>query len=117
MNTAGTPPGEVGIIKFNDASTLEWSTIPNASHYNTYRGVFTITSGMGSLPAHYNHVCFESGDAQQNGATVAVDATDPKLGEVRYYLVDGESACGEGSLGTASSGTVRPNNSPCPTPP
>ncbi|OLC53750.1 MAG: hypothetical protein AUH92_05330 [Acidobacteria bacterium 13_1_40CM_4_69_4] len=117
VNTAGTPPGEVGIIKFSDASTLEWGTIPNASHYNAYRGAFTITSGMGSLPAHYNHVCFESGDAQQNGATVAVDATDPKLGEIRYYLVDGESACGEGSLGAASNGTVRPNNSPCPTPP
>ena len=38
----------------------------------------------------------------------------PSLGRVVYYLVTGVGPSGEGSLGTRSNGTPRPNHNPCP---
>ncbi len=98
------------------ATTLTWSTISAASLYNTYRGTVPSSLMAGRTPI-YDHVCFESGDAAGNGATLSTDAIVPPVGGAFYYLVDGENACGEGPLGTAPDGTPTPNTSPCPTPP
>jgi hypothetical protein len=96
--------------------TLQWSTVSGASEYNSYRGTIP-AGGMGSSGTPYNHACLESADAAGDGATQSSDPGVPALGTARYYLADGENACGEGPLGNASSGAARPNASPCPTPP
>jgi len=112
------PPGPAGPVKFTGPDTLEWTPAPEASMSNTYRGRVPAVGGMGSLSAGpYSHTCFESGDAQGNGATRSVDAEEMRPGEIRYYLVSGETVCGESPLGWASDGTVIPNLSSCPSPP
>ncbi len=111
-------PLEVGRLDFTDIRTLIWDPSPNATHWNSYRG--TIPSrGLGSrLPGSvYDHTCYESGDAASDGATLSIDPSTPPLGTAFYYDATGENACAEGPLGSSSSGAVRPNTAPCPTPP
>ncbi len=109
-------PAEAGSLAFSDQATVVWNPALGASIYNTYRGTIPI-GGLNSRSPIYDHVCFESGDAQLNGATLAVDMEDPPVGTNFYYLVDGESSCGEGPLGTATDGTLRTPITFCPTPP
>jgi len=52
-----------------------------------------------------------------NGSTQTSDADVPRPGTAYYYDMTGENGCGEGPLGPASSGVIRPNPFPCPTPP
>ncbi|HEV8120666.1 MAG TPA: protease pro-enzyme activation domain-containing protein [Candidatus Polarisedimenticolia bacterium] len=116
----GTPlaPGEISSVQFSNAASFDWPTIPGAAHYNSYRG--TIPAGLlGSRPdaTRFDQTCFESADAFNDGATVSSDAATPPVGTGFYYLVTGEGSCGEGPLGTQTSGQPIPNSSPCPTPP
>jgi hypothetical protein len=103
-------------------TTIVWGAIPIATHYNTYVGTIP-ARGMGSRPVPYDHVCFESDDAQGNGPTLSVHGTDPPLGTGLYFPISGENGCGEGSLGNNSGAppavppAPRPNPNPCPTPP
>ncbi len=99
-----------------DPVTLQWGPALGASIYNTYRGTIP-AGGLGTGSPVYDHVCFESGDAQLNGAQLSVDVEDPPVGASFYYLVDGESSCGEGTLGTATDGTPEMPIAFCPTPP
>jgi slime mold repeat-containing protein len=117
------PPGLVGNTvqaTQNDSTgvtTVTWTAATGAVQYNSYRG--TLPAGtMGSRPGGpYDHVCFESADAAGNGSMLSSDAAAPPVGTGFYYLVSGENACAEGSLGQASDLTPRPNPAPCPTPP
>jgi hypothetical protein len=103
------PPIEVGRITFQGKTSLSWAPSPDAEHWNTYRGLINPQSWT------YNHVCFESGDAFGDGPTKTTDSTVPPPGRSSYYLVSGENACGESSLGHGSpSGLPRPNLQPCP---
>jgi hypothetical protein len=98
-------------------TTLVWSDIPGADHYNTYRGTIP-SGGMGSAPlGPYDHVCLESADAAGDGATVSSDVDMPPPRTGWYFLVDGENDCYEGPLGSDSDGAPIPNSLPCPTPP
>ncbi len=110
-------PEEAGPLAFIDEVTLQWGPALGASIYNTYRGTIP-TEGLGSRNPVYDHVCFESDDAQLNGPQLSVDMEDPPVGTSFYYLVDGESSsCGEGTLGTATDGTPEMPIAFCPTPP
>lgn len=117
LSVANPPPGLTANLAFNAASSSDftWSAAGNSLFSNSYRG--TIVGPMGTrLPGSvYDHVCFESADAQGNGAQVSSDAAIPPLGTVYYYLSDGEG-CGEGALDTDAFHPI-PNPSPCPTPP
>jgi len=116
LSAANPPPGLTANLAFNAASSaFNWSAATNSRFSNSYRG--TIVGPMGTrLPGSvYDHLCFESADAQENGAQVSSDAAIPPLGTVFYYLSDGEG-CGEGALDTDASHPI-PNPSPCPTPP
>ena len=42
------------------------------------------------------------------------DGSLPPAGFAFYYLVSGRSFCGEGTLGSSTPGSPRPNPSPCP---
>jgi len=98
-------------------TTLTWAAVPPiGSTYNTYRG--TIPPGMpGSRGSGaYDHACLESGDSAGDGHRVSVDSGMPAVGSGFYYVVSGTTDCGEGSLGSSSSGLPMPNLSPCPTP-
>jgi hypothetical protein len=57
--------------------------------------------------------CLESDDGTN---TYAVDVDLPQAGEVFYYLVRTENACGSGSLGSISGGAER-TGIDCPTVP
>jgi hypothetical protein len=111
-------PDDVTPVLFQSDTTFDWPASAGAAHWNAYRG--TIPAGLlGSrLPgAVLDQVCYESADEFLDGATLSTDASDPPVGTGYYYLVTGEGACGEGSLGLMSSGQPRLNTSPCPTPP
>ena len=97
-------PGAGGIITFSpDKQTFSWTSIPQASSYNVYKGV---QNGPWST---YNHTCLENNSPD----TSSTDAAEPAPGQLFYYLIDGENTCGEGSLGTDSSNNQRPNPNPC----
>ncbi len=85
-------------------TTLNWTGVPGAATYNSYRG--TIPSSGGIV---YDHACYQSG----LGAASLTDASTPAT--AYYYLVTAKSVtCGEGSLGIRGNGFPRPNSSPCP---
>ena len=107
-------------LNFRDPITIVWPPTPDATHWNTYRGTIPAKLLGSRLPASvYDQVCYESDDTGGNGATTAIDPTNPPLGTAFYYLTSGESACGESPIGEPSTppGGVIPNTSPCPTPP
>ncbi|MCP3980165.1 MAG: hypothetical protein GY716_12740, partial [bacterium] len=110
VHEPGPVPLPVVGLAFHTKAVFEWPASLNATHWNSYRGSLGATQ-------LYNHVCFESGDARGDGETTSTDPSIPSSGGVFYYLTSGENACGESDLGHASSGAVRPNSSPCPTPP
>ncbi len=123
LDPGNQPPGPVGdtVQASHDlsigATRLTWSPIPAATHYNTYRGTIPALFMRSRSPAVYDQKCFESDDSGADGLTTSLDKVNPPLGTAFYYLMSGESACGEGLLGKASDGTAPPNSSPCPTPP
>lgn len=112
----GPVPESLQATQSAGVTTLAWSTVSGADHYNSYRGTIP-AGGMGSSPSPYNQSCLESADSAGDGVTLSSDSGIPPIGTGRFYLATGENACGEGSLGNASSGAPRPNASPCPTPP
>jgi len=116
LSAANSSPGLTANLVFSaGASDFSWTAGANARFSNVYRG--TITAPMGTrLPGNvYNHVCFESGDAQANGSENSSDPSTPPPGTAYYYLSDGEG-CGEGALDSDASHPI-PNPNPCPTPP
>jgi cysteine-rich repeat protein len=115
LSAANPPPGLVSGLLFTGASSFTWTAAPNARLHNTYRG--TIPAPLGTrLPGSvYDHVCFESGDAQHNGDLTASDPAAPPLGSAFYYVSGGEG-CGDGPLDADAAHPI-PNPSPCPTPP
>jgi hypothetical protein len=103
-STACAPPELASSLRFTDALTLGWAAVPAAVTYDVYRG--TMQSGGWS----FDHACIAPGVA----GTSVVDATNPLAGKGLYYLVSVKNACGEGSLGVATSGAQVPNPLPCP---
>ena len=87
----------------DDATTLSWSDPPGT--YNVYRGTHA-----GGAAWAYNQACFDPHTA----ASSTTDTDSPPVGSMFFYLVSRDSACGESDLGSDSSGTPRPNATPCP---
>ena len=106
--TVSAPPAEVGdTLRFGPGpEAISWAPVLQAKSYNLYRG---LVPAAGSFL--YNHACFEAASSD----TASVDAALPPPGAGFYYLVSAANACGEGSLGSDSSGSaMRPNVNPCP---
>lgn len=82
--------------------------------YNLYRAVAPRLPDLDR-----NGVADSYGPCLFNGlvAVTGNDTSVPPPGVVQFYLVTAESLAGEGSLGIASNGLLRPNVAPCPTPP
>jgi hypothetical protein len=115
LDPANAPPGGTSGLQFAGAATFSWTAAPGARLHNVYRG--TISGPLGTrLPGSpFDHLCFESGDAQKNGDLTSADSSVPPAGSAYYYLTGGEG-CGDGPLGTDAGHPV-PNPGPCPTPP
>lgn len=115
----------VGVIPSSDL-VLKWSYplktemmwtgggLTCATVYNLYRAV-----GPRLVDLDRNGVADNYGPCLLNAlvARTATDSTVPPVGMGYFYLVTAESQTGEGTMGTASNGLVRPNLTPCPTPP
>jgi hypothetical protein len=104
-------PGEVLNLRFTDATTLAWDPRPEAAAYNLYRGTlgaFTDSDLDGAADAYGS--CLSSG----LGSPGATDTALPGSGGGYFYLATGRNVSGEGPLGAAGSGALRPNPSPCP---
>lgn len=97
-------------ILWGSKTHFEWNEPQCATSYNVYRKTaphLTDTNGDGVADDY--GTCFLSGltTAQANDTMV------PPVGSLHHYLVTGKSSLGEGSLGFAGNGQLRPN-SPCP---
>ncbi len=88
---------------------LRWDPLPQVQVYSLYRGDSSILGPFG-----YNHSCQVFGTLQPT--YLEADAP-PQAGLARYYLPAGQNACGDGSLGSASSDPPgeRPRFTACPT--
>ncbi|HEU5181581.1 MAG TPA: FG-GAP-like repeat-containing protein [Candidatus Polarisedimenticolia bacterium] len=105
----GTPdvPGEnAKDMAFGaNGTSLSWTASSGFQvTYNLYRGNFGFGSPL------YNHTCFQSALASPSGS----DTQTPAPGLGFYYLASGRNSCGEGTLGSNSLGTPRPDALPCP---
>lgn len=91
---------------FTDAVTLEWEDagVSGADWFNLYRGE------VAALPAGDYGTCLQ----QEIRVATATDSAVPAAGGAWCYLVTGEGAGGEGSLGNQSDGSPRINGAPCP---
>jgi len=104
--TVDVPGEEAKNLAFgSDGALLTWNASAGFNvTYNVYRG---------DLPAagfSYNQTCFQSSLTQPS----TNDGQVPALGHGFHYLVTGRNSCGEGTLGSSSGGSLRPNPLPCP---
>jgi hypothetical protein len=102
-----TPPGELppGLALTGTApAMLTWPLVQQAPLYNLYRGRIEP-----QLTPLYNHTCL-AGPLPQAGFA---DPAIPGEGAAFFYLVSGVNSCGEGPLGTDSSGSPIPANGSC----
>ncbi|HEX6852446.1 MAG TPA: right-handed parallel beta-helix repeat-containing protein [Candidatus Polarisedimenticolaceae bacterium] len=104
-----------GIVTFtaHRDDGLDWQAETGFAAWNVYRGdlavlkgtdVYTQAPGSNPLAARWCDLA----------ATSLSDATLPVGGATAFYLVTGENAGGEGTLGMRSNGSPRPNATPCP---
>lgn len=110
-NFINVPPGEVQNLAFTSNTAFTWDALPAAGSYSVYRtslGTFVDANSDGAADSY--GACLDSGLP----ANADSDATPPPSGSGFAYLVTGKNPAGEGTLGRASSGAVRPNTSPCP---
>jgi hypothetical protein len=109
VNSVSETPGELlGLMRIGpDFDQIEWPNMAQANVFNLYRGSTMVTTSFA-----YNHTCI----AQEIPDTRYLDGAMPVSGELIYYLVSGRNSCpgGEGTLGFASFGPERPNDTPCP---
>lgn len=102
-SSSGLPPGEAAFdLRFSGPQTLAWSAASDASVYDLYRGAIA-TPWSNEVACRQRGIAdpsFEAAEAPESGGF--------------YYVLSGENACGEGTLGRTSSGSERPNGQPCP---
>jgi hypothetical protein len=95
-------PAETGFdLRFVNETDLTWTG--SEPSYSFYRGTLSPAGWQ------FDHVCLQPGLPSPS----ATDVEEPSSGSGFYYLVSGVNECGEGGLGTTSSGGPRPNRHPC----
>lgn len=88
----------------NDASRIQWTppaTADGSEFYDLLRS---------ASPDFTGALCLEADDPLDTDAS---DTTLPAVNQIFFYLARAGNPCGEGSLGTSSSGVARPGAS-CP---
>ena len=96
-----------------DASFVMWQMEAGFDSFNLYRGDLRVlwTSGLYTQDPTTVPLAARYCDLPD---TTLVDSPDPPRGQGAFYLVTGNVAGVEGSLGTNSAGLERPNANPCP---
>jgi len=99
------PAEEVRNIRFKDKTTLSWTPEESIGVYNVYRGY------LPDLQYGDAGTCFAPGLAAEQ----ATDTATPTTKAGYFYLVTAENRLAEeGTMGSASSGLERFNDTPCP---
>jgi hypothetical protein len=105
-HTPITAPPEVGgLAAAADKATYTWPAALFATQYDVVRGLM---AALPVGPGGGDEVCFDD-----RAEAWLVDATIPVVGNAFWYLVRGENACGLGTYGTWSDGTLRTTTT-CP---
>lgn len=105
-----TDPGTTTGAGWASKTSLTWEPENCSTAYNVYR-----KSGL-LLDSDHNGVAEEYGQCFSNdvGGTGTSDSSSPPVGSLLLYAVTGQNLNGEGALGYASNGGIRPNVTPCP---
>lgn len=101
-----SPPGAAQPLVFTDKVTLLWeeASLSGSDWFNLYRG------DVAELAPGQDGDCLEP-DIPTNTTT---DSETPAPGSSFFYLVTGETAAGEGPMGSDSEGIAREPVTPCP---
>jgi hypothetical protein len=95
----GAPPEVSGVTFALNKQTLSWASALTATNYDAVRGAL---AALPVGPGGGDEVCFDN-----LPGTSMVDGAVPVTGAGFWYIVRGESACGNGSYGQASGGSPR----------
>ncbi len=101
------PPGEIAETVLQPVGSIlkiTWDLVPETNVYNLYRGQVAVDSAWS-----FQSICLTA----ETVSTSLVDAANPPPGYLYYYLQAGSNLCGEGSLGTGTGGSSRPETLPC----
>ena len=105
------PTAEVPGLRFVHAAGLAWDATAGAVTYNVYRGgIPGLTDNDADGAAESYGACLQTGLT----LTTANDPAVPSIDQAFFYLITAANAGGDGPLGFASNGALRPNTSPCP---
>jgi N-acetylneuraminic acid mutarotase len=99
------PPETQNMLVAADKATSTWSSAPGATRYDVVRGS---TGAFPVGPGGGDETCFDN----LPGPTLT-DATVPIAGTGFWYLSRGENACGIGTFGRQSDGSLR-TTATCP---
>ncbi|HYV85559.1 MAG TPA: MopE-related protein [Patescibacteria group bacterium] len=101
------------LIDFGDETSVEWQQENGYESWNLYRGELGILKSTGVYtqdPATVPMAMHACGLFTPS----MTDTLSPPRGQALFFLVTGVHNGVEGSLGTNSAGTERPNDNPCP---
>ena len=100
------------VVSVPDPIRVAWHAESGYDAYNLYRGSLDVLriSGVVTQDPASSPLVQQRCDVV---VTSVLDLPDPPPGQGVFYLVTGLSAGREGSLGTDSAGTERPNPNPC----
>ncbi|HKQ98453.1 MAG TPA: putative metal-binding motif-containing protein [Candidatus Polarisedimenticolia bacterium] len=101
------------LVDVEDGSHVTWQGETAFTTFNLYRGDLAVLKAGGGYTQDPALVPL----AAKTCGVAGTDAVDPVVlqpGQAVFYLVTGNGAAGESSLGTDSNGTPRANTHPCP---
>jgi len=96
-----------------DASDILWQPEAGFESFNLYRGDIRLLRTSGLYTQDPASVELAARHCNLPDPFIG-DGPDPRPGQATFYLVTGNHGGSEGSLGTNSGGTERPNANPCP---
>jgi N-acetylneuraminic acid mutarotase len=105
--------GLIFVFGTDDRNYIEWQQETGPTAWNVYEGDLAVLRSTGA----YTQVAGSNPLADRQcgvSDTFVQDLVVPAIGIVQYSLVTGITGGVEGSLGTNSSGTPRPNQNHCP---
>jgi len=108
------PSGEVLNIVFDGQDVINWSVNDSGDIYNVYRASLTSLKNTGTYTQPTGMAIPEQSCNFAASSLPFGDAYAPPNGFVAYYLVTLRQIAVEGTLGSDSSGALRPNDNPCP---
>jgi hypothetical protein len=101
------------VVRLSDDSAVEWQQETGYEAFNWYRGDLTVLKSSGLYTQDPATVALAGRQCGLHDP-YTLDFSDLEPGNGVFFLVSGIHSGVEGSLGTDSSGSPRPNANPCP---